>query len=253
VLTPAKFVDINARIGGLDTVTYARTPTRTQGDYQAIVNAYRSGYMAVGNTLADTPFLEGRGSNEATAHATYPTKVLDARLDRFAGSHRSHALWQGPVPLQGGSDFPGRMVLAMDRWVAAIQADDRSVSQAQKVRDDRPADITDHCEYANGASRPGSAGDCPELVRYYDAPTQVAGEGPRDDILKCQLKPLRRSDYRVTFTAAQWATLKQTFPTGVCDWSKPGVGMTETVPWLTFEDGPGGRPLGDPPQSKALR
>jgi hypothetical protein len=144
------------------------------------------------------------------------------------------------------------MVLAMDRWVKAVQGDDRDVSHEQKVRDDRPADITDHCEYASGAERPGGAGDCPELVRYYDAPTQVAGEGPRDDILKCQLKPLRRSDYKVTFTAAQWATLKRTFPTGVCDWSKPGVGQTETVPWLTFEDGPGGRALGGPPQSQPI-
>jgi hypothetical protein len=253
LLSPAKFVDINARIGGLDKVTYARTPQRTEADYQSIVNAYRAGYLAVGNTLAETPVLEGRGSNEATAHVTYPTKVLDARLDHHAGSHKSHALWQGPVPLTGGSDFPNRMVLEMDRWVAEIQDDDRAVPHAQKVRDNRPADLTDHCEYANGAERPGGPGDCPELVRYYDAPTQVAGEGPRNDILKCQLKPLRREDYKVTFTDAEWATLQKTFPTGVCDWSKPGVGMTATVPWLTFEEGPGGRALGAAPTSEPIR
>jgi len=41
--------------------------------------------------------------------------------------------------------------------------------------------------------------------------------------LKCRLKPLDFASYPVTFTLAQQARLQATFPTGVCDWSKPGV------------------------------
>jgi hypothetical protein len=81
----------------------------------------------------------------------------------------------------------------------------------------------------------------------------VGGESPRNDILKCQLKPLRRDAYTATFTDTEWATMTHTFPGGVCDWSKPGVGQANTVPWLTFADGPGGKPLGAAPLSKALR
>ncbi len=247
-LSPAKFVDINARVGGLDKVSLQPIPQRTDADLQAITNAYRAGYMAVGNTLDQTPILEGRGSNEVTAHVTYPTKVLNARLDKQFGTHANHVVWQGPVPLLGGTDFATRMVLAMDRWVAAIQKDDRSVDKARKIREDRPKDITDHCELADGTDIPDEA--CPAFVRYYDSPTQAAGESARNDVLKCQLKPLRRTDYKVTFSDAEWATLQSTFPTGVCDWTKPGVNQTDTVPWLTFADGPGGRPLGSAPRSR---
>ncbi|MTD44780.1 hypothetical protein GKE82_10880 [Conexibacter sp. W3-3-2] len=221
-LTPAKFVDVNARIGGLDKTTFGAAPGRTSADPQALRNAYRSGYMAIGNTLGQTPHIEYRGSNEVTAHVTYPSLALNARLDRFEGTHASHVLWQGPVPLIGNITFPNRSVLEIDRWIARIQDDRSGRTQAEKVRANRPADLTDRCELATGLEQQGT--DCPLLTRFYDSPTNVAGEGPRNDVLKCQLKPLRREDYPgVTFTDAQWATLQATFPTGVCDWSKPGV------------------------------
>ena len=245
LLTPQQFVEINRDIGGLDPLTLDYRAARTEGELPAIRNAYRAGYMAIGNTLPDTPIIEGRGSNEATAHVTYPTKVIDARLQRFAGSTESHVLWEGPVPLVGGASFADRMVLEMDRWVARIQADGRTVPKAQKVREGKPADLTNRCETADGTNQPGP---CPH-VRYYDAPTQVAGEGPENDIMKCQLKPVDPADYPLTMLPAQIEQLKATFPDGVCDWSKPGVGETETVPWLTFADGPGGRELGPAPSS----
>lgn len=250
-LSVAKFVDINARIGGLDKASYALAPGRTEADEPALVNAYRAGYMAIGNTLDRTPILEGRGPNETTAHVTYPSLALNARLDRMHGSHANHVLWQGPVPLVGSPSFANRMVLEMDEWVAAIQADKRKLPLPQKIVEDKQADLIDHCEAADGASTPGT--DCPAINRFYDSPTQVAGESVRNDILKCQLKPLRREDYKVTFTDAEWKTMEATFPTGVCDWDKPGVGEQKTIPWLTFEDGPGGRPLGRAPRSRPLR
>src|SRR5205085_1176418 len=39
------------------------------------------------------------------------------------------------------------------------------------------------------------------------------------------------------------------FTTGVCDWSKPGVGQQAAVSPLTFKAGPGGQPLGEAPRS----
>jgi hypothetical protein len=87
----------------------------------------------------------------------------------------------------------------------------------------------------------------------------VAGDGITTDANKCQLKSLSRSDYPgVTFTAAQWSSLQKTFPTGVCDFSKPGVAQQPTIPWLTYQDARGhviygGRPLGSPPASKMFR
>jgi hypothetical protein len=71
---------------------------------------------------------------------------------------------------------------------------------------------------------------------------------------ECRLQPLRRSDYfPIRFSDAEWAQLRQTFPTGACDWSQPVVGQQPGVAWQTYGDGPGGRPLGPPPRSVPLR
>jgi len=51
---------------------------------------------------------------------------------------------------------------------------------------------------------------------------------------------------------AQWSQLQQAFPTGVCDYTKPGVNQQATVPWMTYKNGPGGQPLGNAPQSVAF-
>ena len=87
----------------------------------------------------------------------------------------------------------------------------------------------------------------------------MAGDSITTDANKCQLKPLRQSDYsgRSTFTDAQWTELKNSFPRGVCDFTKPGVDQQPTIPWLTYQTGSGhviygGRPLGPPPASTPI-
>jgi Tannase-like family of unknown function (DUF6351) len=43
----------------------------------------------------------------------------------------------------------------------------------------------------------------------------------------------------VTFTAAEKTQLEQAFPTGVCDYSKAGVGFRKPIaPWLSYGDSP---------------
>ena len=81
-----------------------------------------------------------------------------------------------------------------------------------------------------------------------------AGESIATDTMKCQLKPLRRSDYlpNVQFTDDEWAQLQKTFPDGVCDWSLPGVSQQPTIPWMSYQDAGGnvvygGQPLGAAP------
>ena len=71
----------------------------------------------------------------------------------------------------------------------------------------------------------------------------------RDDVRKCRLEPLQRSDYTMPFTEDQWKRLQSAFPDGVCDWSRPSVGYEPSMPWTTYADGPGGRPLGVAPKS----
>ena len=96
------------------------------------------------------------------------------------------------------------------------------------------------------------------MVNVEGTPRTVAGDAITTDANKCQLMPLRRSDYPgITFSNAQWATLQQTFPQGVCDFSKPAVAQQPTIPWLTYQNARGrviygGRPLGRPPVSTEI-
>jgi hypothetical protein len=39
--------------------------------------------------------------------------------------------------------------------------------------------------------------------------------------------------------------MKDAFPQGVCDFSKPAADQEPSIPWMCFADGPGGEPLGD--------
>ena len=56
----------------------------------------------------------------------------------------------------------------------------------------------------------------------------MAGEPLTNDVLKCRLKPVDPADYVGKLDADQVAQVKAMFPSGVCDYAKPGVGETPT-------------------------
>ena len=90
----------------------------------------------------------------------------------------------------------------------------------------------------------------PRLPKHA-SPRQIAGGPLAENILKCRLKPVDKADYPPsTFSAAQFARLRAAFPSGGCDWSKPGVGQEEADSPLTFTAGPGGQPLPPAPVSR---
>ena len=62
------------------------------------------------------------------------------------------------------------------------------------------------------------------LAEIHDGLTELAAE----------LKPIDRADYRVALSDAQLGTLREMFPGGVCDYSRPGVGKRSPQTWLTY-------------------
>jgi hypothetical protein len=151
----------------------------------------------------------------------------------------------------------------MDRWLAKVEADNRDVSLERKVADDKPPDIVDRCSQIAGVEQvvvPGVGKVCEldTVQTKFSTPAMVAGESIATDTNSCQLKPLRQSDYYpIAFTADQWQQLEKAFPTGVCDWSKPGIDQQGAVPWQTYQDADGnviygGKALGAAPKSKAV-
>jgi hypothetical protein len=254
LLTPQQFVDVNAAIGGLD-YNGEHTAARTAPDLVGLDRAYRSGAVDSANNLDKVAIIDLRGPDPGAFHDVYRTYAMRARLLRNFGTAANQVLWRGQVPLLGDVSYADQAILALDRWLARVDSDHRGVSLARKIREDRPGSVTARCTDGAGKDLPEEV--CDQTVAAYGTPRIGAGGPLADDTLQCQMKPLRRDDYDVTFTAHQWARLVATFPNGVCDYSKPGVKQRGATAWLSYQDASGhvvygGRALGPAPVSTPL-
>jgi hypothetical protein len=246
-----QFADLNAHVGGLD-INGHLASVRSLAPEVAIKRAYTDGAVDTATNLNNVAIIDLRGPDPGAFHDVYRTYAMRNRLLRNFGTAANQVLWQGPVPLVGDASFADAAVYAEDGWLARVDADHRAIPLAQKIIQDKPDTVADRCTDGNGNYVPFYT--CQETVQQYGTPRFGADEPKTDDVLKCQLKPLNRADYPVTFTDAQWTELQQAFPTGVCDYSKPGVGQGPTSTWMTYQDSQGhviygGRPLGPAPAS----
>jgi hypothetical protein len=180
---------------------------------------------------------------------------MRARLDAANGGHGNQIIWTwqgGPGLFQNiGPDatIAAKSLDLINRWVLAIKADRRPISQRQKVLLDKPADAVDACFVGPSDTEITDAATCAATFPHFADPRIVAGSPLTDDVEQCRLKRLRASGYPgISFTADQWARLQAAFPGGVCDFSRPGVGTRPSIPWLDY-DVTGGVPLGPPPES----
>jgi len=257
-ISPAQFADLNAAAGGLDIDINPTAGRIDAGGSPSLANAYRSGMINEANNLNQVAIIDCRGPNPGAFHDAYRAFAVRARLDRDFGTHANQVIWEGPVALLADTDCEKNSFIAMDRWLAAIEKDHSSRTLPQKVIQDKPADVTDECYDGTGTMLSHSL--CPAgVVNVAGTPRTVAGDSLTTDDNKCQLQPLNRNDYgSVTFTDAEWAELQKAFPTGVCDFSKPGVAQQPTIPWMTYQNAKGqviygGRPMGPPPRSTEFR
>ncbi len=216
------------------------TAARLAADTPALANAYRSGMINETNNLGRTAIIDCRGPDPGLAHDAYRAFAVRARLDRENGSHANQLIWEGPVPIVGDAECNQTSLIAMDRWLAAVEQDSGSSALAQKIISDKPANLGDAC--FDGVGNQLLSGLCGDVVvPVYGTPRTVAGDAITTDTNKCQLKPLNRGDNYglVPFSDAQWAQMRTLFPDGVCDFGKPGVSQQATIPWQTYQDAQG--------------
>jgi len=77
---------------------------------------------------------------------------------------------------------------------------------------------------------------CRKLFPFAGDARLAAGAPPADDVFKCALKPVDMADYKIAPTTERLAQLKQIFPDGVCDYSKPGVEQAPLAgTWVSFK------------------
>ncbi len=240
-ITPAQFVDLNAKVGGLD-IDIQPQAARTVGDRPALANAYRSGELNNANNLNRLAIINVSGPDPGAAHDTVHGFWTRWRIDREHGNHDNHVMWAGPVPILGDLQGMNNGLLAMDAWLAAVEQDARDLPLAEKLTANKPASLHDQCTDGQGHVLAGP--EC--LIAYepaavYSSPRAVAGAPRTDDVIKCQLKPFSRDDDYglVPFTEEQWLQLEQVFAGGVCDYGQPGVDQQGAVEWMTYQTASG--------------
>jgi hypothetical protein len=115
-----------------------------------------------------------------------------------------------------------------------------SARREQKVIANKPADLSDGC-YLSATQRIQEklvyppVGQCGAAYPVAANPRIVAGADVGMSTLKCALKPLNFSDYPVAFTVEDQAKLRRAFPTGVCDYGRPGVGrQPPSGTWIDY-------------------
>ena len=199
--------------------------------------------------MAEVAMIDQRNNDVTEEHYDFRVYVTRNRLVRDNGTAANQAIWRYPGTTPSG--LTDLMFVTMDKWLANVEGDSSGLPLKDKIIKNRPPEAVDSCFYGSGVTNIDTN---PATCNINTFPTftdtrVAAGEGPTSDIMKCQLKPLDSADYSVAFTSSQWARLQVTFPTGVCDFSKPGVGQVAPKPWQTFTAGPGGQPLPEPPVS----
>ena len=254
-ITPDQFIDLNSNIGGVN-IDFDFQPQRSVADTGALQTLYSSGQIDDARQLDRVPIIDLQDWSESgEIHTSFHAWSLRARLDKANGQHDNQLIWtypaSAPIVGVGPSDaITQKSFLLLDKWLSRIEADKRDIPLEQKVVRDKPDDAVDGCFISDQFVT--DMGTCRATFPYY-ADARIAAGGPfTDDIGKCQLKPLDRSDYSVTFTDAQWAQMQKAFPTGVCDWKQPGVEQVPSRPWTTFAAGPGGQSLSAPPVAQQL-
>jgi len=237
-ITKQEFLDLNERIGGLD-VDGNFVGTRSQGDLGAIVSAYRTGRVNEGENLT-LPMIQYRNYVDFAndIHSYHRARAMIERLQKTNGTADNVVRWI--MPQNGTVNFMRMALLAHDQWQRNIAADSSSDPYSVKVIRNKPASLRNACWDASAVMHDAPASFtepsfCNDLFPVHDDPRIVAGAPTAGDVLKCQLKPVSASDYAVTFTPAELARLNTSFPQGVCDWTKLGVGQQPIADsWLRY-------------------
>jgi hypothetical protein len=239
-ISKTQFLDLNQFVGGFDH-DYNYVANRSVGDAGAIKRVYQSGANMDGSGgLKNIPVFDMGSYNDTSGyHYQWYRFAIRERLRESNGDVGNHVMWRGSsVPF-------AKAWTLLNMWVAAVKADHSSISDHQKVINHRPFVLVDGCwpstsqfvaEPQTLSSQPNTT--CNTVYPSWTNPRFVAGGPIQANHYKCQLKPIDPSDYTVTFTPAELVRLNTVFPSGVCDWSKPGVNQTNVVTWPSFGPSP---------------
>jgi hypothetical protein len=207
---------------------------RTVGDPIAARNIYEGGMVYMGDLHRPTIDHRQYMERELDMHNVHQSFAVRKRMMDATGGSDSLVIWfTDTVPGSPKASQTMDAIAVMDEWMANIRANPK-----KSVRQNRPARAVDSCFdlqgqliYAGDDAWDGilddkPAGPCTELFPLYTTSRIVAGAPLEGSIWKCALKSVDQAVADGTYapwvpTSGELATLKQIFPEGVCDYSKP--------------------------------
>ncbi len=231
-ITAAQFLDLNEKIGGYDH-DGNMVSTRSLADPLALRGAYQNGLITnAGGGLGKVPIIDVRPYRDKLPngdnHLKYHSFSLRERLQMANGTFENDVmLLHGGTGEGAPSQVDDYALTKMDEWLTSLQKDTSSDPILTRILRAKPADLVDSCWTPAGERiiepQTFSGGECNEMYPTFAGPRAVAGGPASNNVLKCQLKPIAFSDYKVTFSDAEKARLTAIFPNGVCDYGKSGV------------------------------
>ena len=214
---------------------------RTEGSVEAMRAAYRSGLVFDGRI--DIPIIDWRHylDGELDMHNARQSFAARQRMLDREHSAANQVVWFTDARPARAFDQTPMALAVMDQWLANLRA-----NPERGVAGNKPADAVDSCFATDGSllnrgpdvwsgiidSAP--AGACTQRFPIHGTSRTVAG-GPFDEQhYKCALQPVQAAVARGVYgswrpTKAEVDRLRQIFPTGVCDYTKPDVGRPHNL------------------------
>ena len=230
-----QFLDLNARVGGHD-IDGGIIAGRTVADSGAIRIAYQTGRVNdTGRGMRAVPIMDVRPYTDGTpdVHDIVNSYITRARLIAANGSADNqvlHIYAPGAPIVRAQAD----VLDTMDKWLSNIARDDKPArTSLEKVVRNKPAEAVDAC-YTASLEQMTDRSRCQGLFPVFSNPRLVAGAPTTNDVLKCELRPVDRRDYKRPVSDAQFAGLKTVFTQGVCDFSRKGAGRSAPDTWLSY-------------------
>jgi hypothetical protein len=210
---------------------------RKAGDPIALRNVYDSGLVFSGRI--DIPIIDWRHylEDQLNMHNSRQSFVERRRMLDHVGDASNQVIWFTDARPSAQFDQTPQALAVMDQWMVNIHAHPNLNVAANK-----PPLAVDRCFDTQGDqiaagphvwdgildNRP--AGACTQRFPIHGTSRTVAGGPFEGDVFKCRLQPVSAAIERGLYgswrpDAGQLQRLEQIFPTGVCDYTKPGVGQ----------------------------
>jgi hypothetical protein len=207
---------------------------RTAGDPIAMKAAYTSGMVFSG--MVPLPTIDHRQymERELNMHNVHQSFAVRKRMIQKMGNSDNLVIWfTDTMPGVPKASQSLDALTLMNEWMANIRANPtRSIAQ------NRPAKAVDSCfdvtgklmfsgpDVWDGILNDKPKGACTQAFPLYSTSRIVAGAPIEGGIYQCALKPVDTAVADSTYapwtpSAAEISKLKQIFPSGVCDYSKP--------------------------------